>query len=117
LCQRYYEKSFAISVAPINGVNDDGVRYIMTAYSSSVGVITIILFKILKRIPPSIITYNTNNGSNSKWAFYNGSWNTAGTLNIIGATINGFGLEYFGLTATAYQSFMIQGNWTADAEL
>jgi hypothetical protein len=116
LAQRFYEKSFALDVAPANGVAEDGVRYIMTAQVSSIGIITQVPFKIVKRARPSVTTYHTTNGANSKWAFYAAGWYTGGALNAFSNT-NSFSLEYFGLTLTAYQSFIVQGNWTAEAEL
>jgi len=119
LCQRYYEKSFSIDVAPANGVAQ-GDRLVGAAYSTtSIGLN--ISFSTSKRATPTINFFRTGaSATNDIWAYYNGSaWVAASAID---TNQNGTGTESFAVNITVSgrtvgQALILAGFWTASAEL
>ena len=122
-CQRYYEKSFPISTAPAGGLAsliNTGSAFVNGA------LMTYIAFKVTKRAAPTFVGYrgNTVAGTDSQWNFYNavGAWTNGGTtspnvINTIGIAVQTNDPGGGGITIPANGSTIVDGNWTADAEL
>jgi hypothetical protein len=119
LCQRYYEKSFSVDVAPANGVAQ-GDRLVGAAYTSdAIGLD--ISFSTSKRATPTINFFNTTAfGTNDTWGYFNGSaWVAASSIT---TNQNGKGTESFAVNMavsgrTVGQALILAGFWTASAEL
>jgi hypothetical protein len=117
LCQRYFEKSFEVGTAPADTVGALLDRRQGVAFSAtSIGYNG--MFKVPKRTAPSMTLYKgLNGGTNGRWGYYdNSSW--VGTT---GASINVSETEFrIDLTVsgrTFGQALILEGNWTASAEL
>ena len=123
LCQRYYEKSFAIDTAPANGVYSMGyIGYVCYA-DQWVFAAPTILFKVTKRATPTITYYGT---SSNKWQINDNSnnWIDYAAIGQFQATIGtyttGFstGVHNNGNSGYAIGSArMIRGDWVASSEL
>lgn len=114
LCQRYYEKSFPLDVAPANGSNatsfatDLGLEYIYTGGATG-DEGQIIPFKVTKRTAPSVSALGNNSGL---WLSPNNSFTSTMSIRV-SATQRGFPL---------YQTYSgshvpFRGHWVASAEL
>jgi hypothetical protein len=124
LCQRYYEKSFAIDTAPANGVYSMGyIGYVCFA-DQWVFAAPTILFKITKRATPTIAFFGTStntwqiNDNNNSWINYAAV--STGFQGSIGIFTTGFsaGVHNNGNSGYAIGSArMIRGDWTASSEL
>jgi hypothetical protein len=112
MCQRYFEKSFAIETAPANGASGTALLTEVNSsriYSSggSVNDGALISFKVQKRATPSITAYGNSSG---QWL-------------VVGNTNAGFSLSANGDWGfSAYQTTTIsvvcmRGHWVASAEL
>ena len=122
-CQRYYEKSFPLGTAPAGGLAsliNTGSAFVNGA------LLTYIAFKVTKRAAPTFVGYrgNTVAGTDSQWNFYNavGAWTNGGTtspnvINTIGIAVQTNDPGGGGITIPANGSTIVDGNWTADAEL
>lgn len=126
LCQRYYEKSFAIETAPTNGSNStsfsttSGIEMlsnsIWTGSASGLGVFT--TFKVTKRTTPAMSRFGNNS---SFWAYA-----ALGTINIPTNSLTFDGAITLGQTSargfvvvnntSTSTLFGVLGHWTADAE-
>ena len=133
LCQRYFEKSFPMDVAPANGANATSfatgpavcyafpiVTWAGTGTSSGVAP-----FKVVKRAIPMAVRYGNSSG---QWAYLlSGSLPTSqsaltfvNNLGIFPGNNSAYVTDTF-LTAenniTQSTLFNVIGHWTADAEL
>jgi hypothetical protein len=99
LCQRYYEKSFDVTVAPVNGVFAGRGSLINLNTTATRDVQATIYFKVLKRANPSVVTYLGSGGAGGISAD-----GTSGQACVI------LGSNLVAGASTTYQ-------WTADAEL
>lgn len=120
LCQRYYEKSFAMGVAPSTGAV--GSTVVGTALNASVVRTSTVRFAVPKRAAPNISLFtsaNANAQTAGKWALYNGSvWNTGSTWSVLQVTNNGFLADgTFGSGLTPFGAYAVDGNWAAESEL
>lgn len=124
LCQRYFEKSFDVSVAPANGIYSTGcISYVCFA-DQWVFAGTLISFKVPKRASPTIGTYGTSSG---KWQLNDNSnnWVDQGATGTgfqaaLATSTTGFTLGVHNNGASGYAigtARMIRGDWTASAEL
>jgi len=112
LCQRYFEKSFAIDTAPANGASGTALltevnssRVYSSGSTGNDG--SSIVFKVQKRATPSITAYGNSSGQ----------WLLTGNTNA-GFTLVGNGDWGF----SAYQTMSgavvgMRGHWTASIEL
>lgn len=108
-CQRYYEKSYNLNVAP-NGVGDyDGSFYFNVGTPTSSPVGTSIPFKVRKRIVPTIESYD-GAGNATRVTHLNVGGNQTRTIDLVADT-------GFRLYSNAASSQGLQFQWTADAEL
>lgn len=107
-CQRFYEKSYNLNVAPAT-ITYEGAynfRCVTTVDTRTIS------FKAMKRANPSVIIYNPLTGASGTWR--NGSRSTNDTVTASSPTEQGFVASSSGHTATGDS---ISGHWTADAEL
>jgi len=118
-CQRYYYKSFNQGVTPADGVVDSVIT-IMSAYSSDTGWSPFIPFPVPMRTAPTTTPYRDTTGSTAgQWTYYNSGYTslTSTSLSPNGTTTgvycNGSRTSAF----SARDSYLLRGNFTADAEL
>ncbi|WP_295573779.1 hypothetical protein [uncultured Stenotrophomonas sp.] len=121
LCRRYYETSFNDGLAP--GTGRTGHAYQGSGYSSSSVRITEIPFKVRKRSAPSVTPYTDNLAGSQQTGmmsvFISGSYASfavvgdANQINVDGWS----GDMNLGSGITAGSSYLVRGNWAADAEL
>lgn len=121
LCQRYFQKSFAVDVAPANGLT--GLNTTLNAYGTNNGYLPYITFPVAMRATPSITFYKTQFGStNGEWAVYiaGSSWTSAnaGGTTVNSSNANGFNVDIAKSSAfTTANGYLANGNYTASAEL
>ena len=114
MCQRYYEQS-----SP--GVMSDGMarhnQPIITSYSTGAAR-TMISWKVLKRVTPTITIFRTTDGgTNGMPAYFNGSaWVNATSIAFNTNNARESTLEMVG-TYVALNSYISSFGWVADAEL
>ena len=58
MCQKYYEKNFNIDVQPVNGVTSGRMEFVNFSVSAIDTPINI-QFKVMKRIAPTMTSYNS----------------------------------------------------------
>lgn len=114
LCQRYYEKSFSLSVKPSNGTSSlDIIDYgnVSRGISSNAGS-WIEIFLIEKRVVPSMTKYGSSGGN---WIFWSNNTTRVegGNINISSSSTRTFNVSQ--QATTNIVSF--EGHWTANAEL
>lgn len=116
LCQRYYEKSFNVDVAPVNGLSSpdrrQGISYTLTSMGYQEQ------FKVAKRANPSLLAFRgANILTDNTWGYYDGfSW-SAMAVNSVNARQNEFRIDFNVTGRAAGQAWILDGNWTASAEL
>jgi hypothetical protein len=119
MCQRYFTKSFAISVAPQNDY-DPSIKTTCAAYGAGDAWGTFMSFPVTMRTIPTVTLWKPNGiGSNGKWAVYaSGVWTTPTSTTAYGILENGFIVYPFstGLFSTA-GAYIMTGNYSATAEL
>lgn len=114
LCQRYYEKSYDLPIAP--GTITDTGQSAYVANASGAGAMSI-PFCSLKRTSPTITIYNPVIGTSGTWRNSSDA-NVTLTTNpaVLGTNLPGTrGFSLGGVTANS--SATIRGHWVADAEL
>jgi hypothetical protein len=110
LCQRYFEKSFDIDVAPVNGgatLTGNGY-FTVAAFNNAESAF--VPFKAVKRVAPTIVKYGNSSGF---WAAYSGAYTYAVGNGVGNSWINGFSVTQQVVAAIAPSV----GHYTADAEL
>jgi hypothetical protein len=114
LCQRYYEKSYALETAP--GSNAGGVGAVNN-YGSSDGTsnqVTTRPFAVTKRAAPTM-TYYTVAGTSGSWEWYRSGSNSTSTMsNYFAGPTQWAGYVNVGVS---WSSCYMYGQWTASAEL
>jgi len=115
MCQRYYEKSFPLEVAPANSVQ--GGIYNGTAISAA-AIYGAIYFVTRKRVAPTMQYYcDPSGGAAGQWAYYDASaWHACNITTGRAATTQ-FTTVLYPSGLTVNSSRITLGNWTADAEL
>jgi hypothetical protein len=117
LCQRYFEKSFEVGTVPADtvGILTDrrqGVAFGSTsaAYQQQ--------YRVSKRTAPSMTLYKgLNGGTNGRWGYYDSSTWVASTGATITNSENEFRIDFTVSGRTFGQALILDGNWTASAEL
>jgi len=116
LCQRYYEKSFQMAVAPAQNAGTGSATFLTQAVAASTGAYySPISFKTLKRATPTAITLYNPGAANAQMRNY--TTGTDFTSTVLGVTNE----REFQVVATSPAGSAI-GNqialsWTAEAEL
>lgn len=111
LCQRYFEKSYDLSVVPGTGLSYNG--RVVSVYSTTDLVLPGTRWKVSKRIPPAVVVYSTSTGAAATVRRYNGSLDTAITAAATQAGTEG--VDYLSGTFTSNSSY--DWHYTANAEL
>jgi hypothetical protein len=121
-CQRYFCSSFNAGVAPANGVSNS-INSTFSAYDSDTGWSAWIPFPVKMRTSPTTTAYKDNVGAtDGQWTTYdldNGGYTslTSTSLSTSGTT-SGFYCNGSRSSAfSAHNSYLVRGNFTADAEL
>ena len=119
LCQRYYEKSFDISAAPANNISSLESGNFVGFYSSG-GRSGAIYYKVTKRADATITFFKgTTAASNNQWSYYDYSNWQSFTETGTGAS-KPHGFYMYGIKSASFTngaSYLLDGNWTASAEL
>ena len=115
LCQRYFEKSLADSIAA-STVTTPACTMMGVAFTSTL-IRTQIEYKVSKRTTPTVTTVPANSGgTGTQWAFYNGTWNGVAT-SVAQSNQNSFSVDVTASGVAITKAYLIDGNWYADAEL
>ena len=116
LCQRYYEKSYDIDIAPGSSINTNGRSAVYFSGTSDTGgnMITHVSFNTLKRGTPTI-TFYRNDGTINVWD-YNKS-GTSGTVTMVTTQHGNRGFCPYANVGGNNISASFNGSWTASAEL
>ena len=118
MCMRYYEKSFDVGTpvaADVNSLSHSGYAF------SANNVRHTQLFKVTKRGSPTMAFYrpfssgSAAGASTNQWAIYTSAWISV-TPAVLSANTSGFTAQLSG-TISGGTSCLIEGNWSADAEL
>jgi hypothetical protein len=118
LCQRYFTKSFATSVAPANNTaapyEGVGAGFIGGYFSSN-----FVPFPVTMRAVPTMTYFSSPNGTptNDRWQIYDGGWANGSSLNGSNITVNGFQNSWVYSSATLKGAYYISGHFTASTEL
>jgi len=118
-CQRYYETSYNDGLFPANGsANGGSFQLVATAFGT--GTIRAPgFYKVRKRVTPSVVLYRTTGGTiNNSWTAYISGSDTDATSTSASSDQKGF---YVTLNKSASftlnNSYLVYGDWSADAEL
>jgi hypothetical protein len=116
LCQRYYEKSFNLEVAPANNLGDNRLG-VSVAYATNTVSCNRIIFKSSKRTTGTMVLYNSLNTTSNSWSgFVTGAFVTTGTVTP-GFDQNGFVTDVSLSGAATGSAYLITGHWAAACEL
>lgn len=110
LCQRYYEKSYALATAPGTATTTGAVSVI--PYTTTAGkVVATVRYAVPKRIAPTVTIYSTADGSS-------GFWFEAGFGNRAGASQYGteFSTVLYNTVVAAAAGAEYTCNWVASIE-
>jgi hypothetical protein len=114
LCQRYYEKSYNIDVAPATSTTVGNIDVYGSSDATSNAVITV-PFKVTKRITPSTIVFYTTGGTSGSWSYRrNGATGNGAASNIYTGQNS---LCLFVPVGAAWIVCEIYGHYTVDSEL
>lgn len=113
LCQRYYEKSYDLNVAPgtVSG-NGRSIAFLNPVASNTYSFGAPIQFAVNKRSVPAITMYSPNTGASGKV--------TDGGFADVTPTIPNIGTRaayWYAAQSAARTTIDIEAHWTADAEL
>jgi hypothetical protein len=115
-CQRYYEQSAQVASASLDGTasgSSSGVSNgSTTLYTSRMS------YLVSKRVAPTMVFYRgSNTATANKWGFYNAGWIASSATTLVGNSENCFGINLT-VTGTANAGgYIVEGNWSASAEL
>lgn len=106
LCQRYFEKSYSVTVAPgtITTVSYVGGR------SSGANLVVVITFKVPKRTTPTTTYYSPGTGATGKWENFD-------TLTDVATVENSSGENYAIAVSSVPDGNFAAGHFAANAEL
>jgi hypothetical protein len=123
MCQRYFETSFNAGTAVANNssaINAGG----LTAFAVDYAQTPLISFNVNKRTAPTITPYSSSRSGNvaGQWMYRitaSDTWAAAAGTAAYGARTQNFvmGLNFSGTPLTSGTSYLVEGNWTASAEL
>jgi hypothetical protein len=114
LCQRYYEKSYNINVAPGTNTGEGAYWGDHTTHGDGT-TISPIFFKVTKRITPSSVTYISVGGTGGVWDYArNGA---SGQLGMTNYSPSQNGLYPYMQPGVAWVPVLRYGHWIAEAEL
>ena len=108
-CQRYFEKSHNLAVAP-GGAPGAGNCTASVGAPGSAAYATL-AFKVSKRVAPTFAVFDGAGGA-GKLSYYDTAWRNAGTPTVASAGESGFFVQ-----ANIAGSLIVNYDWTASAEL
>ncbi|MBT9444300.1 MAG: DUF2793 domain-containing protein [Hyphomonadaceae bacterium] len=108
-CQRYFEKSHNLAVAP-GGAPGAGNCTASVGAPGSAAYATL-AFKVSKRAAPAFTVFD-GAGAAGKLSYYDTAWRNAGTPTVASASEGGFFVQ-----ANIAGSLIVNYDWTASAEL
>lgn len=111
-CQRYYEKSYNLSVAP-GSVSVPGIHG--GRQSGTGNYVGVQAFSTRKRTTPSMTGYRSDTGASGSWLDFNAA--TGITPNFTNASIPTSEYEMAVVVTAVADANFIGGHWTADSEL
>lgn len=117
LCQRYFEKSYNIDVAPGSISNAGSLWYFCnTDSASSIG--GPVVYAVEKRAVPTMTYYNRQSGAVGNWSVNASGVSTTGSVSSggIGGGTKGC-LLYVSSAVAVWTPAQISGHWTAECEL
>ncbi|OME59491.1 hypothetical protein [Paenibacillus odorifer] len=120
LCQRYFEKSHDIEVAPGTATNLNGIESkVVPGNSISPGQqYGKVMYKVLKRVVPTVVIYPYTNPANTQRISSSDGVDLAANSGFVGNFgASGFGVYNNSGTALTVSLSSIIFHWTADAEL
>ena len=118
-CQRYFCSSFNAGVAPANGVSNS-VASTFSAYDNTTGWSPWIPFPVTMRAAPTTTAYRSDVGvTDGQWTTYDSGYTSLTSTNLsTNSTTSGFYCNGSRTSAfAAHDSYLLRGNFTADAEL
>ncbi|HEP1207424.1 TPA: hypothetical protein QEN11_22875 [Stenotrophomonas maltophilia] len=115
LCQRYYEKSYAVDVAPGTATRSGG--HVSSALTGYLLAAPLVRFATTKRATPSVTLYNTQNGAAGQVSENGGdglhTYNKPAAVD----SVSTGSFEVFVSNGTASPGNIERVQWAADAEL
>ena len=114
LCQRYYEKSYNIDVAPGSGSVSGYYEANCSSYANNYSYAPTVKFSVTKRATPTIVFWNYN-GTNGTWAYEKSGTNGNSSPVLGGVGQSGFGPKVD--VGSAWVVCLVTGHWTASSEL
>ena len=121
LCQRYYQKSLPVEVAPSPGAME-GLHAPAVAWAATAARVYQ-QFRVDMRVAPSVTIYrgsDANSGNNNGIClFNNGSWsNSTSPASVSGSRTTGFQVDATATFSMTLSSTYLAGfHWVADAEI
>ncbi|MDT3432353.1 hypothetical protein ROV94_15905 [Stenotrophomonas maltophilia] len=114
LCQRYYEKSYNLSVAPGTPNSDFGqeIIFLYGVPSQQYATGKNVVFKARKRTTPAITSYSTITGAAGKARSFAPAADVDAVLNDLGETS-----AFITMVITSTNNINLRWQWAADAEL
>lgn len=115
-CQRYYEKSYNINVAPGTSTGIGAVYAGVTSDSYNNGLY-VINFKVNKRVAPSMLVW-TIGGTSNVWEYFrSGASGTGSSVWDTGSWSGETGGLLYTSVGASYTPVIVRGHWVASAEL
>jgi len=120
LCQRYFCTNFPTGTTPDHGlnINQHGVAGWTCFSNGAAARSNFIYYPVTMRTTPSLVLYSASSSdADGVWAAYVGSWDSSITNSSEGTNKNFNVRISAGITLVAGESYLMRGNWTAEAEL
>lgn len=116
-CQRYYEKSYGLSIAPgaASQAGTAAMFFVMPGDATRLVVTANSNFQAYKRVAPVISLFSASSGSESVLSAYNGA-NSVNVTSYSSGSQNSL-TNYVQLSGSATSGLFYQANWVANAEL
>lgn len=122
LCQRYCQKSFPLNEAP--GNNSSTSHHRPTAAYNSQGLRTSVQFPVQMRAAPTVAFYSGSEGGNlspvSSWRYFDvaaGVWRAAASMSLVATFATGFIVDCVSTGFNVAGSYLVAGQYVADAEV
>jgi len=125
LCQRYYQKSFSLGIAPVDGISQsttDGTSlHLFNSYDTGNGFFSPVYFQTKMRTSPTITFFRSgsNGVTNGVWGTFDaGTWTSVTSISV--TTCNDMSFLATGTRTSAFTTktaYIGSGTWTASSEL
>lgn len=115
-CQRYYEKSYNIDVAPGTNTNV-GIMYQLGATDAANNIGLNLCFKVQKRVTPIAFVAFTQAGGDGWQYGRSGASGTIATASLNTSFLGAWGGLVYGTVGAAWVAAWINGHWVVSAEI